>query len=54
MDDSAAGIAHLDDVMVSVTGGEVGPITSGIVYCAVVLECMRLFDFARASEWTER
>ncbi len=52
MGDSAAGIARLDDVMVSVTGGEVGPITSGIVYCAVVLECMRLFDFARASEWT--
>ena len=53
MGDTAAGIARLDDVMVSVTGGEVGPITSGIVYCAVVLECMRLFDFARASEWTD-
>jgi ATP/maltotriose-dependent transcriptional regulator MalT len=35
-----------------VTADEVGPITSGIVYCAVVLECMKLFDFARASEWT--
>ena len=40
------GTARLDDVMVSVAGGEVGPITSGIVYSAVVLECMRLFDFA--------
>jgi DNA-binding NarL/FixJ family response regulator len=52
MGDSPAGIARLDNVMVSVTGGEVGPITSGIVYCAVVLECIRLFDFARAAEWT--
>ena len=43
----------LDDVMVSVTSGEIGPITSGIVYCAVLLECMRMFDVARASEWTE-
>ena len=52
MGDSSTGVACLDGVMVSVTGGEVGPITSGIVYCAVILECMRLFDFARASEWT--
>ena len=53
MGDTPTGIARLDDVMVSVTGGEVGPITSGIVYCAVVLECIRLFDFARALEWTK-
>ena len=53
MGETAAGMARLDDVMVSVTGGEVGPITTGIVYCAVVLECIRLFDFARASEWTD-
>ena len=51
--DTAAGTALLDDVMVSVTSGEIGPITSGIVYCAVLLECMRMFDVVRASEWTE-
>ena len=36
----------------SVVGGEIGPVTTGIVYCAVILECMALYDMARASEWT--
>ncbi len=51
--DTTAGTAQLDEVMVSVTANEVGPITTGIVYCAVLLECMNLFDLPRASEWTE-
>jgi ATP/maltotriose-dependent transcriptional regulator MalT len=50
--DLTEGVARLDEVMISVTAGEVGPVTSGIVYCAVVLECMKLYDLARASEWT--
>ena len=49
---TAEGFGCLDDVMLSATGGEVGPITEGVVYCAVILECMAQFDLARASEWT--
>ena len=47
-----AGIARLDDIMVSVTANELGPIATGIVYCGVILACMDLFDLRRASEWT--
>ena len=46
MGDEAAGLARLDEVMLAVSSGEVGPIVSGIVYCAVILECMQLFDLA--------
>lgn len=52
MGEPTAGIARLDAVMVSVTADEVGPITTGIVYCAVILECMGLYDPRRATEWT--
>jgi DNA-binding CsgD family transcriptional regulator len=51
--DVAAGLAKLDDVMLSVEADDVGPIVSGIVYCAVILECMQVFDLARAAEWTD-
>ncbi len=51
--DTADGLATLDEVMLSVEAGRVGPIASGIVYCAVILECMQVFDLARASEWTD-
>ncbi len=50
--DDRAGLALLDEVMLSVSSGDVGPITTGVVYCAVILECMQLLDLARAAEWT--
>ncbi|MFC8040831.1 LuxR C-terminal-related transcriptional regulator [Paenarthrobacter sp. NPDC057355] len=46
------GLRTLDELMVSVMAGEVSPIPTGIIYCAVLGSCRLAQDVGRAREWT--
>ena len=46
------GLAMLDEAMVSVESDDISPIIIGIVYCAVIEECQKIYDLRRAQEWT--
>lgn len=48
----AAGVALLDEAMVSIETREVSPIAVGDAYCSVIEGCAELFDVRRAHAWT--
>ena len=48
-----AGMALLDEAMVTATAGEPMPFVVGIVYCGVILACQAVFEVGRAREWTQ-
>ncbi|MEX2369620.1 MAG: hypothetical protein WD578_01335, partial [Bacteroidales bacterium] len=46
------GIKLLDETMIIVETEEVFPVVNGIVYCAVIETCRKVWDLGRAQEWT--
>jgi DNA-binding CsgD family transcriptional regulator len=46
------GIRLLDETMIAMETERVFPLVKGIVYCAVIESCRRVWDLGRAQEWT--
>jgi DNA-binding CsgD family transcriptional regulator len=46
------GLRLLDEVMVGVTGGQLSPIVTGLMYCSVIDGCREAHALRRAREWT--
>ncbi len=46
------GLALLDEVMIGVTGGELSPVVTGLVYCSVIEGCYEVQEIRRARDWT--
>jgi DNA-binding CsgD family transcriptional regulator len=50
--DVEQGLSLLDEAMIAVTGGELSPLITGLVYCSVIDGCQEVYALARAREWT--
>lgn len=46
-------MARFDESMLPAASGELSPIVTGIIYCAVITCCQQVFALQRAREWTE-
>jgi DNA-binding CsgD family transcriptional regulator len=51
--DPTAGLGHLDEAMLFVVEGRLGPYSTGKVYCSLISACEELGDLCRAAEWTD-
>ena len=46
------GLRLLDEVMLAVTGGELSPVLTGLMYCSSVDSCQSVYAIDRARAWT--
>jgi DNA-binding NarL/FixJ family response regulator len=50
--ETKAGLALLDEAMVSVTTDQILPALTGLAYCNVIEGCQEVYDLRRSQEWT--
>jgi DNA-binding CsgD family transcriptional regulator len=53
MGELEAGMKLIDEVMLAVTGGELSPAFTGIVYCSAIDICQGVLAFDRVREWSD-
>src|SRR5262245_20445143 len=46
------GLSLLDEAMVAVSSGELSPLLTAVIYCAVIRACQNVYALDRAREWT--
>lgn len=46
------GLSLLDETMLAVSSGELGPLVTGLIYCSVIDSCRQVLALERAGEWT--
>lgn len=51
--DAAAGLAMLDEAVVTAVSGELGLTATAMIYCSAIAACRDLGDYRRAREWSE-
>lgn len=49
----AEGMALIDEATVAAVSGELGPMTTAIIYCNTITACKGLADYRRAGEWSD-
>jgi len=49
---ASAGLAILDDVVVTATTSEISPLIAGLLFCSVIVTAHQAHDLGRAREWT--
>lgn len=46
------GLALLDEAMVAVVADDLSPRMTGLIYCSVIDNCLQVYAYARAREWS--
>ncbi|HEV3407281.1 MAG TPA: adenylate/guanylate cyclase domain-containing protein [Gaiellaceae bacterium] len=47
------GLTLVDEASAAAVGGQLDPLSTGMIYCATIDACRELGDYARAQEWTD-